>query len=135
MFILLYADYTVIFDESAEELQTALNIFEKYCSEWKLSINVSKTKIVVFSRRKYKNKKEFLLNNEEVEVKDSYTYLGLQFNYNDNCCKKLVDQSQKVIYALYSKIYNLAIPIDLQLNFFLFFGYAYPFIFFRNMGF
>jgi len=52
LFILLYADETVIFAESAEELQTALNIFEKYCSEWKLSINVSKTKIVVFSKRR-----------------------------------------------------------------------------------
>jgi hypothetical protein len=60
----------------------ALNIFEEYCSELKLSINVSKTKIVVFSKRKYNNKKEILLNNEEVEVKDSYTYLGLLSNYN-----------------------------------------------------
>jgi hypothetical protein len=34
---------TVIFAESAEDLQTALNIFEEHCSEWKLSINVSKT--------------------------------------------------------------------------------------------
>jgi hypothetical protein len=61
------------FAESAEDLQAALNIFEEYCSEWKLFINVSKTKIVVFSKRKYNNKREFLLNDEEVEVKDSYT--------------------------------------------------------------
>jgi hypothetical protein len=66
-------DDTVIFAESAEDLQAALNIFEEYCSEWKLFINVSKTKIVVFSKRKYNNKREFLLNDEEVEVKDSYT--------------------------------------------------------------
>jgi hypothetical protein len=55
LFLLLYADDTVIFDESAEDLQTAFNIFEEYSSEWKLSINVSKTKIVVFSKRKYNN--------------------------------------------------------------------------------
>jgi hypothetical protein len=100
-------------------LQAALNIFEEYCSEWKLSIIASKTKIVVFSERKYNNKKEFLLNNEEVEFKESYTYLGLLFNYNDNFCqgrKKLVDQAQKALYALYIKMYNLAIPVDLQLK-------------------
>jgi hypothetical protein len=68
LFLLLYADDTVIFAESTEDLQAALNIFEEYCSEWKLSINVSKTKIVVFSKRKYNNKKEFLLNNEEVDA-------------------------------------------------------------------
>ena len=67
LFLLLYADETVIFAESTEELQTILIFFLKYCSEWKLSINVSKTKIVVFSKRKHNNKKEFLLNNEEVE--------------------------------------------------------------------
>ena len=75
LFLLLYADDTVIFAESAEDLQAAFNIFEEYCSERKLSINVSKTKIVVFSKEKSNNKKEFLLNNDEVEVKDSYTYL------------------------------------------------------------
>ena len=115
LFLLLYDDDTFILAESAEDLQAALNIFEEYCSEWKLFINVSKTKIVVFSKRKYNNKKDFLLNNEEVEAKDSYTYLGLLFNYNGNFCqgrKKLVDQAQKALYALYIKIYNLAIPVD-----------------------
>ena len=119
LFLLLYADDTVIFAESAEDLQAALNVFEEYCSEWNLSINVWKTKLVVFSKRKYNNKKEFLLNNEEVEVKDSYTYLGLLFNYNGNFCQgrnKLVDQAQKDMYALYRKNYNLAIPVDLQLK-------------------
>jgi hypothetical protein len=46
---LLCADDTFILAESTEDLQAAINIFEEYCSEWKLSINVSKTKIVVFS--------------------------------------------------------------------------------------
>jgi hypothetical protein len=65
LFLLLYADDTVIFAESTEDLQAALNIFEEYCSEWKLSINVSKTKIVAFSKRKYNKKNCVLLNNEK----------------------------------------------------------------------
>ena len=52
LFLLLHADDTVIFTEQAEELQLPLNIFEKYCSEWRLYINVSKTKIVVLFKRK-----------------------------------------------------------------------------------
>jgi hypothetical protein len=104
LFLLLFVDYTVIFAESPADLQAALNIFEEYCSEWKLS-NVSKTKIVVFSKRKH-NKKKLLLNIEIVEVMDSYTYLGLLFNYNGNFCqgrKQLVDQVQKAMYTLYTK--------------------------------
>ena len=57
LFLLLYSHDTVIFAESAEDLQAAVNIFEEYCSELKLSINISKTKIVVFSKRKYNKKK------------------------------------------------------------------------------
>jgi hypothetical protein len=52
LFLLLHADDTFMFAESAEELQLALNIFEKYSSEWKLSIHVSKTKIVVLFKKK-----------------------------------------------------------------------------------
>jgi hypothetical protein len=56
LFLLLFVDDTVIFAESPADLQAALNIFEEYCSEWKLSINVSQTKIVVFSKRKHNKK-------------------------------------------------------------------------------
>ena len=41
---------TVILAESAVELQNALNEFKMYCSNWKLNVNVEKTKILVFSK-------------------------------------------------------------------------------------
>jgi hypothetical protein len=50
LFLLLYADDTVIFAESQQELQQILKLFEHYCNIWKLKVNVSKTKIVVFSK-------------------------------------------------------------------------------------
>jgi uroporphyrinogen-III decarboxylase len=37
IFIILYADDTVILSESAEGLQEALSAFEKYCNIWKLT--------------------------------------------------------------------------------------------------
>ena len=52
LFRLLHSDGTVMFAESAVELQLALNIFERYCSEWKFSIHVSKTEIVVLFKNK-----------------------------------------------------------------------------------
>jgi hypothetical protein len=47
--------------------------------------------------------------------------LAYLFNYNENFCtagKKLLDQANKALYALFRKIRNLAIPIDLQLKLF-----------------
>ena len=43
---LLYADDEVLFLRSATGLQTSLNIFQQYCKNWKLSINLKKTKIM-----------------------------------------------------------------------------------------
>jgi hypothetical protein len=50
MSILLYADDTVLFAKSAEGLQNALNAFHTYCKQWKLNVNVDKTKILFFLR-------------------------------------------------------------------------------------
>ena len=55
VFVLLYADDTVIIAESAEDLQNALTTYASYCETWKLLVNSSKTKIVIFSRGRYQN--------------------------------------------------------------------------------
>ena len=60
LYILLYADDTVILAESQEDLQQSINLMERYCSMWKLNINVSKTKITVFSRGKIRKIPNFL---------------------------------------------------------------------------
>lgn len=55
--ILLYADDTVIFSDNQEDLQNALNVFKKYCDTWKLTVNVSKTKVMLIVKvnQKIKN--------------------------------------------------------------------------------
>ena len=50
LYLLLYADDTVILAESAPELQASLNAMYLYCQTWKLQVNISKTKVVIFSR-------------------------------------------------------------------------------------
>lgn len=50
--VLLYADDTVLFAESEDEMHFLLNDFSKYCKDWKLNINVDKTKFLIFSDRR-----------------------------------------------------------------------------------
>ena len=60
LFLLFYADDTVIITENVDSLQRSLDVFSLYCNEWKLSVNTSKSKIVIFSKRKTnKNPKYF----------------------------------------------------------------------------
>ena len=42
LFTILYADDTVIFDESRPELQAALHGMMHYCNLWKMSVNSQK---------------------------------------------------------------------------------------------
>jgi hypothetical protein len=49
MLVILYADDTVLFADSAVEMQIQLDNFSEYCSLWKLNVNSSKTKVVNFA--------------------------------------------------------------------------------------
>ena len=121
LFAILYADDTVILADSAESMQNALNIFQNYCELWKLEVNVTKTKSMVFSKGKVRRKFEFKLQGKNIELVDTYSYLGLIFKCNgtfNEAKKKLVNQAQKALYSLYKSIRNQAIPLDLQLKMF-----------------
>ena len=83
--IQLYADDTVIHvagessEEAAQQMQPALNSFSKWCSANKLSLNTSKTKMMVFgTRQKVKKAKGVILRLEgtQLQVVPTYKYLG-----------------------------------------------------------
>ena len=48
--MLLYADDIVVFANTQEQLQNSLDLLLEYCNKWKLTINVSKTKVTVFRK-------------------------------------------------------------------------------------
>ena len=50
IYLLLFADDAVIFSEPPEGLQKSLDNFEIYCKKWNLTVNVQKTKVVVFCK-------------------------------------------------------------------------------------
>ena len=52
LFLILYADDTALRNESSDGLQKTLYCFEKYCDLWKLTVNTTATKVVIFSKKK-----------------------------------------------------------------------------------
>ena len=77
LLLLLYADDTIIFSDGIDSLQHALNVFEEYCTKWKLTVNISKTKIVIISRGRKCNTCHFKFQNKYIEIVDEYKYLGI----------------------------------------------------------
>ena len=48
MFVLLYADDTVLLGSTTDDLQKALDLYENDCNTWRLTVNTMKSKVVVF---------------------------------------------------------------------------------------
>lgn len=121
LYLLLYADDTVILAESKEQLQAALNSMYLYCQTWKLEVNPSKTKVVVFSKRKINEKPVFTYNGENLVVVDDFVYLGVTFTYNGTFTKHkncLLEQGRKAMFSVLKKIRKLNLPVDIQLQMF-----------------
>ena len=121
LFVLLYADDTIILAESAEELQAALDAMQQYCTTWSLSVNVDKTKVVIFSRGKPRKVPHFVFGNEPVQVIEDFRYLGVTFDFNNkfNKCKSyLYDQASKAMYSVIQKAKKFQLPVDIMLDLF-----------------
>ena len=121
LYTLLYADDTIIMAESADELQKALGALHEHCKKWSLSVNVSKTKIVIFSRGKVTKFPTFYLGQETVEVVPNYTYLGVVFNFNglfNKAIEKQIAQARKAMFGLLEKAKILKLPIDVTCDLF-----------------
>ena len=78
--ILLYADDVVLISSSAAGLQRHLDILHSFCVTWGLTVNLQKTKIMVFNtNRQTLQTLHFLYDSQPVEIVTSYTYLGVLF--------------------------------------------------------
>jgi len=121
LLVLMYADDTVLLSDSAAGLQKALNSLEQYCKDWRLNVNCSKTKVVVFGGRSSQAKYNFKYNDKCVEIVNGYKYLGVYFNENGSfvqCKNQLIKQAERAMFALLNRCRALHLPIDIQLELF-----------------
>ena len=118
MLLLMYADDTVLFASSKQQLQHSLDAYSKYCKTWNIDINVCKTKIMCFGR---KVNHSFFLNGENIELVDSFVYLGVTFSRNGRftqAIKHNIDKARKAMFTLRSTFKEKLIPIDCQIDLF-----------------
>ena len=121
MFILLYADDTVILAETPDSLQNALNKMQEYCTHFRLKVNALKTKVMVFSRGKIRNLPEFTYNGVKLDVVFDFVYLGMKMNYNGSfkpAQKHLYNRASRAMFSLITKMKKLMLPIDIQIELF-----------------
>ena len=99
--LLLYADDLILMSTSAAGLQKQLHALASFCEQRQLTVNLSKTKIVVFES-KQSEVPDFTLNDAVVERVESYKYLGFTLHATKDITfgtKLLVAAAQKAVYA------------------------------------
>ena len=121
MYVLLYADDTLVLAESPQDMQLALDEVGVYCNKWGLSINKTKTKVVIFSRGKIKTQYNFKIGNIDVSQSSDYEYLGILFNFNGNLKNAIEERltpARKAMFGLNEKAVNLLLPPDIHIDLF-----------------
>jgi hypothetical protein len=121
IFVLLYADDTVILTESAQDLQKALDHFHAYCNIWKLTVNVPKTQVIIFSRGRQPGAQHFYYNGEAINIVNELKYLGIMFSRTGSFHKAkicLCEKATKSMYSVIKKTRQLQLPLTLQLEMF-----------------
>lgn len=85
--LLLYADDLILMSDSVAGLQKQLEALASFCKEQQLmiTVNLSKTRVVVFEHRQ-SEVPNFLLNGAVVERVESYKYLGFVLHATKATC-------------------------------------------------
>ena len=102
--ILMYADDIAIFADTIGGLQRKINILQDYCNEWSLSVNLSKTQVVVFKNGGTVSRNEkWYFQNQKIETVSYYKYLGVTMSCRNKWSRNvenLVAQTTKVSFQL-----------------------------------
>ena len=120
LYVLLYADDTIILADNETSFQQSLNSFNNYCEVWKLKINKDKSKVMIFGAKKT-DCFNFYIGKTKLEIVNAYKYLGTYFAPSGSFLtarKHIAAQAQKAMHLLNLRIHNLNLPVDLQLKLF-----------------
>jgi len=79
-------------------LQRALSDLELWCATWRIKLNVAKTQLVRFPKRK--EKRELKLIGQTISEKDELTFLGVIFDqhlsFGSHCRLKAKEAARRV---------------------------------------
>ena len=83
---MLQADDLALISETSAGLQKLIFGLQQFCNRWNISVNLIKTKIMIFNGKYITNREiiDFLFNGRKIEKTELYKFLGTLFtNHND----------------------------------------------------
>ena len=115
--LLLYANDIVLISDSPEGMQRHLDALHTFASASGLSVNLSKTKVMVFNTTPQwvrRSAPTFAYGQETIEYTDSYTYLGVVFSGPVFSLRKVVETRLTRAYASLGRMERLCSQVQFQ---------------------
>ena len=121
--ILKYADDIVLVSNSIEGLQNHVDKLYDFCNQWKMTVNLMKTKILVCRGGGPLSMNEhWFWGDKRIEICTSYKYLGINFTaggITNHALECLADQGRKAMLALRHRQKQLgSLTLKMYLNMF-----------------
>ena len=122
LFVLMYADDMILFSESTKGLQDMLDTLLLYTCKWGLTVNIAKTKIMVFRNGGFVREEEkWYYDGNVIDIVDEFCYLVVFLSYYGKFAKTqkhLAEQGRKAVFGLKSKVSSFYLNIFTYLNLF-----------------
>jgi hypothetical protein len=121
--ILMYADDVVILADHPIILQDMIRNLEKYCSNWGMTVNLSKSKILVFRNGGLLSQHEkWVFNGAPIDIVGRYEYLEVLFTPKVSYTQHIQERSKKAkryVNGIWQKfLADKSIDIQLKLSIF-----------------
>ena len=117
----LYADDLIVMCKSPKDLQTCISDrLERYTETWNLSVNVDKSKALVFTKKRTP-KLNITISGKVLEQVEEFIYLRVKFNKTGNFAKTsecMRIKAQKALFSLTRSLICKPIPISTMLKIF-----------------
>ena len=101
---LMFADDLVLISLTSAGLQACLEKVQNYCFTWRLKVNVTKTKVMIFNKSGHiKNNYVFKIDGVQLDIVKEYKYLGVTLNISDSSkqtAKIMKDKALKAIFKI-----------------------------------
>ena len=119
---LLYADDLILMSSSPEGLQNSLNALGTYCQAWDLTVNIKKSKVMIFNPAgKMLTDHKFSYLSQNLEMVQDFTYLGVTFSASGSFTKaaqNLRDKANKAMFPLLDTTFKFCLGIPTSLSLF-----------------
>jgi exonuclease III len=112
---LLFADDLVLLADSMKNLQKLLNLATNWANKWGMRFGLDKCAIICFGGdRAEVDKEEWVLQEQRVEVRENYTYLGILFTEDLDLIKMSESRllaGRKALGALRPLLFSRLVPM------------------------